>query len=283
MIRRFHPWLLLPALLASCDKQRDAQTSGPAATGPAVTKSSPRPRGESQSSAESLRSALTAAREIKSPGERAKALAEVAWNALETDPQLANQALLLLPDESREKTRLLEHLATRLAEQDPAAALAWADSLGTEQGIADAKARIALVLAESEPERAARLLSESGVDGRGFDVAAVQVIERWAARTPADAAAWVLAFPPGAAREAGLKSVISHWAESDSQGVFTWMAGQENDAVRAEITLAMAEALLRKTRDQRARWLEHADPRVKQEIERSYERARRNVGDRDPE
>ena len=60
-----------------------------------------------------------------------------------------------------------------------------------------------MIIAETDPQRAATLLSESGIAGRTFDVATVQVIQRWATQSQSRAAAWVALFPPGRGPRSG--------------------------------------------------------------------------------
>jgi pimeloyl-ACP methyl ester carboxylesterase len=170
----------------------------------------------------------------------------------------------------------------RLAEQDPDEALAWAASLGTEEEIAAAKGQIALVLAETDPQRAAHLLSESGIAGREFDVAVVQVLQRWAAQAPPEAAAWAASFPLGAAREAGLNIIVAQWAQADAQAAFAWMSGLQDETVRKEVALAMEEALLQQPQNVRDAWLQHADANTRSELEQQREQAMKEVGDNVP-
>jgi hypothetical protein len=189
-----------------------------------------------------LREILKSAAGIESLATREKAIADVAWNALETDPDLAWEALLQLPADGSEKIRLLQHYAMRLAEQNPDEALAWASTLGTSEEVAAACGQIALIIAETDPQRAANLLSESGIAGRTFDVATIQVIQRWAAQSPSNAAAWVALFPQGAAREAGIKIIAEQWLARDAPAAIAWSDTLHEEGLREEVTRAVKEA-----------------------------------------
>jgi hypothetical protein len=189
-----------------------------------------------------LRKILNAAAGIESPETREKTIADVAWNALETDPELAWEALLQLPTDGTEKIRLLQHYAMRLAERNPEEALAWASSLGTSEEVSAACGQIALILAETDPQRAATLLSESGIAGRTFDVATVQVIQRWVAQSPSHAAAWVALFPPGAAREAGIKIIAEQWLACDALAAIVWSGTLHEEGFSEEVARAMKGA-----------------------------------------
>lgn len=262
-------------MLVACDKPVDAvapdETTGKPK--PQVTRAARPPRGDSQGAPENLRSSLKSALEIEAPEERETAVAEVAWNAIELDPELAREAFQQLTSDSAEKIRLIQHYAMRLAEENPDEALKWADALGSGREIAAARCQVALVISNDDPQRAANLLSESGVEGRAFDVVAVQVLQRWAAKTPPDAAAWVVMFPPGKSREAGIKAVVSQWAEQDARAAFSWMGKLEDQALREEGAMAMAEILAEQPEDVRNAWLRHADPETRGAIRRKTKEA----------
>lgn len=227
--------------------------------------------------------ALKTAESAPSPEAREEIIAEVAWNALEIDPDLAREAFLLLSADHPQKILLIQHFAMRLAEQNPDEALAWADTLGSEPEIAATKGQIALVLAETDPQRAANLLSESGIVGHEFDVAVVQVLQRWAAQSAPDAAAWAISFPPGPARTAGISLIVSQWAKTDAAATFTWMRALQDGPVRKEAVLAMEKALLQQPQDVREAWLQHADSQTRSELEEQRGPAMKEIGDNVPQ
>lgn len=279
-------WAVL-LLVAACDKQQDRERSGAASAPEGSTRKQVRDtrssREETTEEPEDPRIALETARRIEDPAARDKALAAVAWNAIELDPELAGDAFEALSPDGPDRLRLIQHFAMRRAEQNPAAALEWAESLGSEKEIAAAKCQIALVLAEAEPERAANLLSEAGLDGRELEVAVVQVLQRWAAKAPAGAAAWVTTFPDGQARDAGIRAVVAPWMKVDARAALGWMSSLTDKAVRKETALAMAETLLQQPEPVREQWLAHADATLRGEIDGQHERAMANVGDNVPQ
>ena len=130
--------------------------------------------------------------------------------------------------------------------------------------------------------RAAHLLSESGIAGREFDVAVVQVLQRWAAKSAPDAAAWTVSFPPGPARTAGIPYIVSQWAQADAAAVLTWMHALQDEEVRKETLLALEKALLQQPQNVRDAWLEHADSQTRLELEAQREPAMKEVGDNVP-
>jgi len=277
--------MFLPCFwLACCDKPGHSEKHDEVAAPPAQpSRQSHAARSQNGSKPDELRTILEEAAAIESSEAREKALAELAWSVIETDPQLAMEALLKLPAGSAEKIRLIQHHALRLAEQNVDETLAWAATLGNEDEIAAAIGQVALVLAETDPQRAANLLSESGIVGREFDVTLVQVVQRWAAQSAPEAAAWTALFPPGQAREASLKIIAGSWLPKDPAAAFSWMAGLENAELRRETARALEGIILQQPQATREEWLQHADTQIRSELEQQRKEALKDVGDNIPE
>lgn len=271
---RFHH-LLLPSvlLLASCGKPRE-DGGDPGSASSAASRETKRPRPAEAQPGEKPsvdpREALKSAESILSKEEREKAISQIAWDTMESDPDLSARAFALLATDSAERLRLLQHVAMRRAEANPGDAMQWAESLGSEKEISVAKCQVALVLAESEPLKAAGLLSDSGVEGREFDVALVQVIQRWAEKSPQDAAAWAVNFQPGEARSASVREIVSRWIEKDPAAVFAWKSGLTDPAIRQEVTTALVEAAAGEPGDAKPKWLESADEETRQAVRTSH-------------
>ena len=270
-------------LLVSCDKAGPSNSrQGDDSSAPPVRRSGHAPRENPTTPRDELRVKLQAAASAPSPEAREEIIAEVAWNALEIDPELAREAFLQLSADHPQRMLLIQCFAMRLAEQNPDEALAWADSLASERDIAAAKGQIALVLAETDPQRAANLISESGIVGREFDVAVVQVLQRWAAQSAPDAAAWAISFPPGPARTAGISLIVSQWARADAKSAIAWMGTLEDRAVRMEAVLAMEETILQQPPEVRDAWLQQAGSKFLAELADQREQAMKNVGNNVP-
>ena len=266
---------MLVVLIHACDKRShsghpDSDRQGPE---PQNTRKDRPSRDIAPDARAERRASFTKAREVASPEQREAAIARIAWDALDLDPELAREAFQHLSVDSPERIRLIQHFAMTLADQNIDEALQWADALGSEKEIAAARCQIALVLADSEPERAASLLSESAIAGREFDVAVVQILQHWAASNPPAAAAWVAMFPPGASRAAGIKAVISPWLESDLPAVYSWMEKLGDDALRTEAAAAMAGLLMEQTDAVRTDWLRQAAPAMRATIEAQMKEA----------
>lgn len=276
---RFHPIaaLCIGWSLVACDRQKnhttDHEDDPPAKQTTATRPARIRTAAEKNEQQESLTSAL----QIEAPEERQKAIAEIAWNVLETHPQLAEDALAKLTTDGEDRLQLIEHFAMTKASEDPDTAMAWARSLESDLEISTALGQIALVIADTDPHRAAQLLSDSGMEGRQFDVAVVQVLERWAEQDPLQATDWVISFPPGEARKAGLSATFSAWADRDTSKALSWMATVESSDLRQEVARAMAEALVLHDAESRETWLTQADPKVRAEIEAKLPEALKNV------
>lgn len=265
MSSRCHPLLCLGLLLAACDQPNDiAGKSAEPPSSARVTKSDRPAAGELPNSRDRLRANFQKAAASGSPEEQTRELAAAVWDALDLEPELAREGLRQLAAGSEEKNRLIEHVAMRSAEQDADDATRWASGLETEEEKSLAFGKIALVLSQEDPARAAQLLSDSGVAGREFDVAVVQVVQRWAQESAQDALAWVSLFEPGAARTASLKEAISIWAMDNPQAALAWISTRQDASLQDDVSAGMAEAILEQPESVRALWLEHAPPAVRE-------------------
>lgn len=261
------PWFCLNlALLAACERSDKTGRVAEEKAGPEITHSHRPPREHLPDHQEDLREALAKARQCAEPEQRDKLLVQAAWNAMELDPELAREAFESLMIDSPDRIALIQHCAMRMADADPEEALKWAATLESEREAAAARARIALVLADEDPSRAANLLSEYGLDNREFEVAVVQVLQRWSNKSPQDAAAWVAVFPPGEFRKAGVETIASGWLRSDPEAAFAWLTSLSDETIRMEAGDAFAQSFLQQPPETREAWLGHADPQIREEL-----------------
>jgi hypothetical protein len=225
--------------LIACDES-------PKAKAPEVSHS---PRSSSPSAAtspapnERLRSTLREAQGLGTQEQRNQALAGVAWDALDLDHDLALEAFSQMTPASEERDRLLEHFVMRAAEVSVDDAVKWANSLSTDAEKSLAMGKIALVVSEKEPERAAAMISESGVAGHDLDVAVVQVVQRWAATSPEAAAGWLSLFKAGDARSTGFEQVIAVWIQRDAAAACAWIPTLKDAKMRQEAEMGAALAI----------------------------------------
>ncbi len=264
-----HALLLLSTslLFASCDKSRQSAENADNPDAPRVTKSSRSGSDQPPSSREKFKASIREAGAISSPEARNKALAEALWDVVDTDPEQARQEIDKLTPGSQEKIDLIQHFAMRLAEQDPAEAAQWAASLETEEEKSLAFGKIAIVVSATDPVKAAHLLSASGVAGREFDVAVVEVVQRWAGESPTDALAWATQFPPGESKTAAITGALGVWSVGDTQGAAAWVIEHPDPKVRQTGKTAIARALLAQPDMIQGELLQRIPPEMQTEFE----------------
>lgn len=215
-----------------------------------------------------FRDSLDEARRMAAGAERNERLAELAWNAIEREPEVAEDAMELLPAGGRARIELTSHLAMRMADEDLEGALEWALDLPSENEMAAAFGRIALVMAERDPVEAATLLSETGVAGRELDVALVEALSIWSNQSPVDAAEWVALFPEGAARDAGFREVISEWVEQDVSAAWAWVEARDDGVIRELAGRELEHAWLALPAGEREAVLDGVEPDVATQLRR---------------
>jgi hypothetical protein len=275
MNRRFRPWLcLMLVAISGCERPARKTAGGEDGKSPPAATRARRDGAEDAPDPRlGIRTAFADAREIPDAGERHKALAALVWEAHEIDPALANEAFSQLETDSPEKILLLQHFAMRLTDEDPQRALEWAASLGSEREIEAARARIAMVVADADPRRAAEMLAESVIESRELDVAIVQVLQHWTARNATEAAEWVAVFPSGELREAAVKTVLSQWVGESPDAAFAWMDSLTGDAMRRDAAHALQDAYLEQAPLARGKWLESAPPGLRLLLEEAARQA----------
>lgn len=259
---------LLSLWLVSCEKSKNQAAVTEQSKQARVTKSERPERDELAATPAELREMMKRAVTIQSPQEREQALQEIVWNAIEIDPDLAQEAFLQMTPGSEEKNQLIQHFAMTLAGENHEAAMQWASGLKNDQEKALALNSIALVLSENDPVKAAQILLDSGVAGRDLDVAVVQVIQRWADISPTDAAAWVQLFDSGEARQAGLKAIISTWIRADPRGTMSWISSLQRPEIYQDATLGMAETIFDLPVSEQEEMLKIAAPEVRAHFEK---------------
>lgn len=98
---------------------------------------------------------------------------------------------------------VMENLLQVWAGRDPSAALEWARSRPEPETHDRAIARVTFVVAQSDPAAAARTVAHIKDEGTRNE-AIMTVVNQWAHRDLAGAAAWVRTFPPGPLSERAL-------------------------------------------------------------------------------
>ena len=250
--------------MSSCEKPAEESTTSPSEV-PTRRPIRPSPRDGvgPEITRSGLRDSLGEAIAMPTASDRDDALESIIEEAVELDPELACEAFDQLSPASTSRDQMVEHFAMRLAEQDLDRAVTWAGSLKSDEERSLAFGNVALVLSSDDPAAAAKLLSDSGVASRNFDVAVVQVLQRWASQSPADAAAWVVSFDPGESRTAGIKVVLSAWIEQDLAVTYRWIQAIPDNETRAEAINGLAESILERPEIEQAKLLQSAPNEIR--------------------
>lgn len=282
MIRPYLLSMTSVLLLFACSKKEQAKSTEQENALTASSKfTSSQSRDSEKRSTTSQKKSLSDSPTL-SDAEQQKSLAAMAWNTIETDPASAHAAFAQLPAGSKEKIDLIKHYSLRLAEQDLNEALQWAASFTNQVELSAAMSQIALYLAETDPVRSAKILSDTSIAGRDFDVAVVQVMQRWAATAPAETAAWLAKFPAGEVRTAGTKQIAERWLPKDPAGAFAWLKNTTDTQQRVEVAQALESVMLQQRIEKQQEWRKHADPTILQELEQQRQRAIEDVGSNIP-
>ena len=119
----------------------------------------------------------------------------------------AAQAVALAEQAGTNCANLLENMALQWAEQDQAAASAWALNQAKDEQRDRLLSRIAFVESKNNPAGAARLVVEEMLPGDSQNEAVISIMHQWALRDPNAAMAWAQAFPGGSLRERAIQEV----------------------------------------------------------------------------
>ena len=157
------------------------------------------------------------------------------WAAF--DPEGATKFAADQPQDRGPITRSLGLAARAWGQQDPSAALAWAQTLP------DTDQRRDLIIqsiwqgwAEQSPVQAATFLSQQLYNGGPIytDLAGT-VARAWAAVDPGASAQWAGTLPPGGARRNALYQVAVTWTQTDPPGASRWAGNLPASSTRTEI------------------------------------------------
>ncbi len=268
MIRAGH-LLICAALLTSCDKQEHPRAKGnEPETKPSRTEPRPpRAAADEPDSRTILRDSFAAALASGDAAAAEKTLEQIAWDAIDVDPDLSREAFAKLSPDSPARAKLAAHFAMRLAENDPQQAIGWALGLGQGER-EEALGRVAVVISAKDPARAAGLIAAHLPAGSPRDRTVVQVVQRWAQSEPSSATEWIAAFDAGAARSAGLKEALAGWLDKDTASAAAWIATRTDETLRMEALAATASHLGNMDEPARAaRLAAFSDPEMRRRLE----------------
>ncbi|HLF10183.1 MAG TPA: hypothetical protein VJA26_03125 [Gammaproteobacteria bacterium] len=159
------------------------------------------------------------------------------------DPSTAAAYVNRVPAEARGDW--IRSVAQGYTQSDPQAALTWLNQFRGDPAYDPAAATVAQVMAQYDPQAAARLLSSidtATMEGRG---AAMMVAQQWAQQDPAAAAAWALDFPDAESRRGMMMGVAQQWAIRDAPSARDWTlslpSGENRDTVLRGIVQVIAQ------------------------------------------
>jgi len=161
-------------------------------------------------------------RKLPDAVERSAGLTAIAYELASTQPGAAINLARELPANSA-RDELLAHAVNQWAGSDPQGAVQWASQVpeaGTRERLL---AAIATTWAASDPIAGATLAVKSLSPGRRQADAVVGIVQQWVQREPEAAAAWVVQFPEGMARDAALENVVKLWVDRDPDAAGNWL------------------------------------------------------------
>jgi hypothetical protein len=281
-LRWLLPYLSAAVLLTACDdRQQTKAAENPKNTTPGtrITKSIRAEENRNSEAPSTMRGSLEAAKRVTSPEDRRKAIVAAVLESADLEPDVALEALQELELGTPERARLVKHIGLRRAEQDMEAAIQWAASLKTPSEAAMAYGEISVVLAETDPARAASLISATGQPGKESEIAVVQIVQRWAQKSPTAAAAWAAQFPAGEVRSAALDAAVFQWSRRDPAAAVGWIQGIQDPTLRQEAQHAMATAIVNQPPSVSEQWENLAGPEIQQQVNALRQQAAAEEGE----
>lgn len=136
---------------------------------------------------------------------------------------------------------MLEAIARQWAQNDPQAALNWAQNLADTAARNAALPNIIASVAENDPRRAAQILPRLPAEAQAS--AAGSVISQWAARDPAAAGNWAVSFPEGKTREQIFQGLMTRWAGNDPAAAANWLGGLRDGPSRDQAVTAFSNRI----------------------------------------
>jgi hypothetical protein len=157
--------------------------------------------------AQNPHAALAQAAALEDESERQSAINAACLEIAQSDPALAVETLEKFdpaPD-----SRILEDLTQLWSAADSAAAADWVLSRPAGADRDRLLARVAYVIAESDPYSAAHLLIENSIPGEAQTEAAISILHCWALTDSTTATQWVELFPAGPLRDRAQSELTS--------------------------------------------------------------------------
>lgn len=174
------------------------------------------------------------------PGaEREEAVLLISNEAAGSDAETALALASLLTNPAAQETSI-SHAYTQWAARDLDAASAWADQLPPGRLREHALAELALVVAERDGVAAASLVASSLTAEQDQISAAVGVVQRWAQKSPSQAADWVALFPEGDTMNNAAYELMSIWTATSPTEASKWFDSVPEGPFRKACVQALA-------------------------------------------
>ena len=122
----------------------------------------------------------------------------------------------------------IEGMTSHLAQTDIARAQTFLSQLRGQPGYDEAYGVVLQTMARTDPEGAARMLSDAPASANVLQSAPFMIASRWASRDPAAAARWAVTIEDPQMQRSAVTTVASTWAQSDAAGAERWLFGLAN-------------------------------------------------------
>lgn len=143
----------------------------------------------------------------------------------------------------------------QLAGSDPEAVFARLEKSGEDETVRSVVERAALpALAEADPVRVARWISEGKATPQVMEGAVAATVQRWTQKDARAAAEWVAAFDDQRLLRGAMEPLMSLWTKQDLREPAGWIEGLPPGAARDEACAAYASALVLSAPDEAEAW-----------------------------
>ncbi len=162
------------------------------------------------------------------------------WAASDVTSACAAAGLVSDPDL---RSKLYTEIGSRWAKSDAGAALAWMQSLPSDESI-QAFRSVLLHLSQSAPAEAMNRALALQTQGASETVSFL--LQQWSARDATGAAQWLKTLPAGPRRDAALADLLPAWAAADPKAAASEVLAAANAESRVEMLNVVAASWAKK-------------------------------------
>jgi len=142
-----------------------------------------------------------------------------------------------------DRDNLLVHAISQWAASDSYAATAWAQRVSDVNLQQRLLGAVAVAVADQSGPAAASLAAKNLASGIEQDRAVVEIVQRWAERSPGEAAGWLAQFPETPARDAAAQNLVMLWALQDKEAPRNWLQQLPQGSLRTVGLIAYGQAM----------------------------------------